>query len=162
MTDSSQAVTVVNGQAWALRPQHIAQLLGTATAGAVIPDPAGLTARSDRLATVSDPGFWAGQPDALAEALASSPDNASPIAEQPPSEGRSSGAASTSAPGRLTLTVEEAATLLGISRAFAYEAVRRGEIPSIRIGRRVLVPRVALDRLVNGPSDGPPTTSAPV
>jgi excisionase family DNA binding protein len=51
---------------------------------------------------------------------------------------------------------------LGISRAFAYEAVRRGEIPSIRIGRRVLVPRVALDRLVNGPSDGPPTTSAPV
>jgi excisionase family DNA binding protein len=40
----------------------------------------------------------------------------------------------------LTLTVEEAAAPLGISRPFAYEAVRRGEIPSIRIGRRVLVP----------------------
>lgn len=61
MTDSSQAVTVVNGQGWALRPQHIAHLLGAATAGAVIPDPAGLAARPDRLATVSDPGFWAGR-----------------------------------------------------------------------------------------------------
>jgi excisionase family DNA binding protein len=50
---------------------------------------------------------------------------------------------------RLTLTVEEAATMLGISRAFAYEAVNRGEIPSIRIGRRVLVPRAALERLVD-------------
>jgi excisionase family DNA binding protein len=49
---------------------------------------------------------------------------------------------------RLTLTVEEAATLLGISRAFAYEAVGRGEIPSIRIGRRILVPKAALQRFL--------------
>ncbi|MDE3205945.1 MAG: helix-turn-helix domain-containing protein [Acidobacteriota bacterium] len=35
---------------------------------------------------------------------------------------------------------------LGISRASAYEAVRRGDIPAIRIGRRILVPRVALQR----------------
>lgn len=49
---------------------------------------------------------------------------------------------------RLTLTVEEAATMLGISRAFAYEAVNRGEIPSIRIGRRILVPRSALENLL--------------
>ena len=33
----------------------------------------------------------------------------------------------------LTFTVEEAAQALGISRAFAYEAVARGEIPCIRI-----------------------------
>lgn len=52
-------------------------------------------------------------------------------------------------PARLTLTVEEAAATLGISRAFAYEAVRRGEIPSIRIGRRILVPYAALDRLLS-------------
>jgi excisionase family DNA binding protein len=52
-------------------------------------------------------------------------------------------------PERLTLTVEEAAATLGISRAFAYEAVRRGEIPSIRIGRRVLVPHAALNRLLS-------------
>ena len=50
---------------------------------------------------------------------------------------------------RSTLTVEEAAEILGLSRAFAYEAVTRGEIPSIRIGRRILVPKVALERLLN-------------
>ena len=54
---------------------------------------------------------------------------------------------------RSTLTVEEAAEVLGLSRAFAYEAVSRGEIPSIRIGRRILVPKVALERLLNS-ADG--------
>jgi excisionase family DNA binding protein len=49
---------------------------------------------------------------------------------------------------RITLTVEEAGTRLGISRTLAYELVRRGEIPSIRLGRRVLVPIRALERLV--------------
>ena len=51
---------------------------------------------------------------------------------------------------RLTLTVEQAAEALGISRAFAYEAVARGEIPCIRIGRRVLIPKIALDKLLEG------------
>ena len=54
---------------------------------------------------------------------------------------------------RLTLTVEEAAQLLGISRAIAYEAVRRGEIPSIKIGRRILVPKAALHKLVGATDD---------
>jgi excisionase family DNA binding protein len=49
---------------------------------------------------------------------------------------------------RITLTVEEAGTRLGISGTLAYELVRRGEIPSIRLGRRVLVPIRALERLV--------------
>jgi excisionase family DNA binding protein len=49
---------------------------------------------------------------------------------------------------RLTLTVEEAASTLGISRATAYEAVSRGEIPCIRIGRRILIPKAALERLL--------------
>jgi excisionase family DNA binding protein len=49
---------------------------------------------------------------------------------------------------RLTLTVLEVAKALGLSRMAAYSAVRAGVIPSIRIGRRVLVPRVALDRLM--------------
>jgi excisionase family DNA binding protein len=48
------------------------------------------------------------------------------------------------------LTVEEAAKRLGIGRNTAYEAVRRGEIPSIRVGRRLLVPRRALDKLLSG------------
>ena len=49
---------------------------------------------------------------------------------------------------RLTMTVEEAAHALGISRATAYEAVGRGEIPCIRIGRRILIPKVALEKLL--------------
>ena len=49
---------------------------------------------------------------------------------------------------RKTLTVHETASALGISRNAAYEGVRRGEIPSIRVGRRLLVPRIALERLL--------------
>ena len=41
----------------------------------------------------------------------------------------------------LTITVDEAARYLGIGRSSAYEAVRRNEIPSIRIGRRIVIPR---------------------
>ena len=50
---------------------------------------------------------------------------------------------------RLTLTIEEAGKALGLSRPSAYEAARRGDIPTLRIGRRLLVPRVALERLLN-------------
>lgn len=46
------------------------------------------------------------------------------------------------------LSVTEAAKILGVSRNLAYEGVMRGQIPSIRIGRRILVPRVALDKLL--------------
>ena len=49
---------------------------------------------------------------------------------------------------KLTVTVDEAAALLGISRTLAYDGVRTGEIPSIRIGRRLLVPRQALERIL--------------
>jgi len=47
---------------------------------------------------------------------------------------------------RQTLTVEEAATLLGIGRNSAYQAIARGELPALRLGRRLLVPRAALER----------------
>lgn len=49
-----------------------------------------------------------------------------------------------------TLTVPEAARFLGIGRNSAYEAVARGEIPSIRIGKRILVPRSRLATLLAG------------
>ncbi|HML93252.1 helix-turn-helix domain-containing protein [Methyloceanibacter sp.] len=52
--------------------------------------------------------------------------------------------------GRATATIPEAAEKLGIGRNQAYEAARRGEIPTIRIGKRVLVPLAALERLLNG------------
>ena len=47
---------------------------------------------------------------------------------------------------RATLTVSETAVRLGLGRNATYEAIRRGEVPSIRVGRRILVPRDALER----------------
>lgn len=49
------------------------------------------------------------------------------------------------ADGQWTFTVEEVAQKLGISRASAYQGVASGEIPSIRIGRRILIPRIGLE-----------------
>jgi excisionase family DNA binding protein len=51
--------------------------------------------------------------------------------------------------GRLVFTVAEAGELLGISRAFAYELVARGELPVIRLGRRIVVPKAALLAMVD-------------
>ena len=48
------------------------------------------------------------------------------------------------------LNVAETARFLRLGRNAAYEAIRRREIPSIRIGRRLLVPRQALERLLAG------------
>jgi excisionase family DNA binding protein len=61
---------------------------------------------------------------------------------------------------RLVFTVAEAGELLGISRAFAYELVARGELPVIRLGRRRLVPKVALLALVEANHDDEPLRSA--
>ena len=49
----------------------------------------------------------------------------------------------------ITYTVPEAAKLLRIGRNQGYEAVRSGELPSIKIGKRILVPRVALERMLS-------------
>ena len=57
------------------------------------------------------------------------------------------------AESRLTLSVDEAAALLGISRALAYELIARRELPSLRLGRRVVVPRRALEQLVEQASE---------
>jgi excisionase family DNA binding protein len=51
---------------------------------------------------------------------------------------------------RKTLTIPEAAKVLGIGRNQGYEAAGRGEIPTIKIGKRLLVPRAALERLLSG------------
>jgi excisionase family DNA binding protein len=51
---------------------------------------------------------------------------------------------------RLTMTASEAAEVLGISRALAYELVARGKIPAIRLGRRIVVPTKRLEELVLG------------
>ena len=51
---------------------------------------------------------------------------------------------------RCTLTVEEAAARLGISRTLAYELARTGRlpVPVLRLGRRVLVSKLALERVL--------------
>ena len=51
-----------------------------------------------------------------------------------------------------TYTVQQAAQLLGIGRNQGYEAVHRGEIPVIKVGKRFLVPKAALDRLLENGS----------
>lgn len=51
---------------------------------------------------------------------------------------------------RQTLTVSEAGRLLGIGRNSAYEAVRRGQLYAIRLGRRLVVPRSVVERLLSG------------
>jgi excisionase family DNA binding protein len=50
--------------------------------------------------------------------------------------------------GRSTFTVEEAGEICGISRPSAYAAAKNGSLPTVRIGRRCIVPRHALERLL--------------
>lgn len=57
---------------------------------------------------------------------------------------------------RMTVTVEEAARMLGVSRALAYELVRDGEIPSLRLRRRIVIPCRVIDALLAG--DSPEST----
>jgi excisionase family DNA binding protein len=54
-----------------------------------------------------------------------------------------------------TMPVEQAAKAIGISRAAAYQGVQTGEILSIRIGRRIVVPTAAVRRMLL--LDGCPT-----
>lgn len=51
---------------------------------------------------------------------------------------------------RLTYSVSEAAVVLGISRGKAYDCVRTGELPSVRFGRRIVIPAAVVRRLLNG------------
>lgn len=57
---------------------------------------------------------------------------------------------------RATYTIEEAATILGIGRTSAYRAARSGEIPTIKIGRRIVIGRQALANILNRNGHTPP------
>ncbi len=59
-----------------------------------------------------------------------------PETEQPPSDRRK------------VFTVAEAANQLGISRSLAYELIARNDLPSVRLGRRIIVPATAIDALL--------------
>jgi excisionase family DNA binding protein len=51
---------------------------------------------------------------------------------------------------RLTYDLREAGRLLGLGRNAIYEAAKTKQVPTIRIGRRLLVPKAALERLLAG------------
>jgi len=59
---------------------------------------------------------------------------------------------------KLTLSVEEAGKLLGVSRQIAYQLIHRADFPTLHIGRRILVPRKQLEawmeQQVNGAEAG--------
>lgn len=51
---------------------------------------------------------------------------------------------------RQTYTVDEAAGVLGVSRGVAYEQVREGVIPSLRLGKRWVIPKARFDAWLAG------------
>lgn len=53
-------------------------------------------------------------------------------------------------PDKPMFTVEEVAAILGVGRATAYRCANTGEIPALRLGRRLLIPRAALARMLGG------------
>jgi excisionase family DNA binding protein len=53
-------------------------------------------------------------------------------------------------PEQLTIKIDEAARLLGVSSATLRQAIRRGELPLVKLGRLHFVPRVAVDELARG------------
>ncbi len=50
------------------------------------------------------------------------------------------------------MTVTEAAIALGISRSSAYECVRTGDLPALRLGGRIIVPIQAIDQMLESAS----------
>lgn len=50
---------------------------------------------------------------------------------------------------RATYSVPEVARLLGISRNSAYQAIERGELPAVRFGRLLKVPKVAIEKMLS-------------
>jgi len=46
----------------------------------------------------------------------------------------------------MVLTVGETARLLRLSKTTVYDQIRQGSVPSIRLGKRILIPRAALMR----------------
>ena len=57
---------------------------------------------------------------------------------------------------RGTFTVSEAAKYLGIGRNTAYELVAQGRLPVLRLGRRLVVPRAALEKMLEAQPDPAP------
>jgi excisionase family DNA binding protein len=61
-----------------------------------------------------------------------------------------------------TLSVDEVSELLGFGRSAIYESVRRGAIPSLRLGRRIRIPTAKLREMLgmDRPAPRPPREPA--
>ena len=57
--------------------------------------------------------------------------------------------ASVDLPDKPMFSVEEAAKLLGVGRSTAYQCARNGQIPALRLGSRLLIPKAAMERLLS-------------
>ena len=51
---------------------------------------------------------------------------------------------------RRIYTIEEAIQMLGLSRATVYKLVKEGKIPALRIGRRLVIPKAAFEKMLDG------------
>lgn len=49
-----------------------------------------------------------------------------------------------------TMSVDRFAQVVGISRGSAFNAVKNGEVPSLRFGRRIRIPTAAVKRMLDG------------
>jgi excisionase family DNA binding protein len=70
--------------------------------------------------------------------------------EVPENQGRAVTGSRGAEVDRLALSIEEVSNLLGISRSLGYELAAQGRIPTVRLGRRIVVARAALERLLAG------------
>jgi excisionase family DNA binding protein len=57
---------------------------------------------------------------------------------------------SSEAGDRLVYTIVEVGELLGLTRNAAYDAAKRGDFPTIRIGKLIRVPKAALHAMIDG------------
>lgn len=58
--------------------------------------------------------------------------------------------------GKMTYSVEEAARILGVSSSKLYRSIKTGDLPAIPVGRRKVIPIVALERMLASAVDGTP------
>jgi len=54
---------------------------------------------------------------------------------------------------RLTVSVDECAVLLGISRGLCFQMVHENKIPHLRFNKRILIPKWAIQRLLQEPEE---------
>lgn len=153
-------VLVVGVAHWSAHVEQLAQILANSSAP-TIRDPSGASPEADDLLHVTVRDYWASHPEDLRAALSAA---GGTTAGDGGVQSRTASGVATPMEERLVYTVEEAAKLLGISRSFAYEAVQKGDIPSMRIGRRILVPKSRLERYLSEAGSLSPqaTTHPPV